>query len=47
VGTCAICLRIEETTAVDLHPSRLAPEERPARARAEDEEAEEEAEEEE
>jgi hypothetical protein len=47
VGTCAICLQIEENTADDLHPSRLAPEERPARARNEDEESEEEAEEEE
>jgi len=47
VGTCAICLRLEETTADDLHHSRLAPEERPPRARNEDEEAEEEAEEEE
>jgi hypothetical protein len=41
LGTCAICLQIEETTE-DLHHGRLAPDERPPRARNEDEDAEEE-----
>ena len=43
-GTCAICLQIEDTID-DLHAGRLAPEERPGRARNGDEEAEEEPEE--
>ena len=43
-GTCAICLQMEETID-DLHAGRLAPEERPGRAKNGDEEAEEEPEE--
>jgi len=39
-ATCAICLRMEETT--DLTPGRLAPDERPSRREADDEESEEE-----
>lgn len=35
-GTCAICLQMEETID-DLHPGRLAPEERPGRMRGGDE----------
>ncbi len=38
-GTCAICLRIEET-AVELHTGKLAPEERPGgKHHSDDEEA--------
>lgn len=43
-GTCAICLRMEET--IDLATGKLAPEERPGRARGGDDESEEEEDEE-
>lgn len=43
-GTCAICLRMEET--IDLTTGRLAPEERPGRSRGGDDEGEEEEDEE-
>lgn len=39
-GTCAICLQMEETID-DLHPGRLAPDERPARLRNSEDESEE------
>ncbi len=38
-GTCAICLRMDETT-VELHTGKLAPEERPGgKAHSEEEES--------
>lgn len=43
-GTCAICLRMDET--IVLHTGRLAPEERPGQVRSAADEAEDEEEEE-